>query len=364
MGFNCGIVGLPNVGKSTIFNALTMTQAAQAANYPFCTIDPNTGMVNVPDKRLWVLKEIVKTDRVIPTKMELVDIAGLVKGAAQGAGKGNSFLGAIKSVDAVLHVVRCFEDPDVVHVDGKVDPVRDIEVIDLELIFKDEETVKAKLERNAKRKNDKDAVASIPALQKVLTGLNNLQPVRAMKLTPEEMVHLEDCHLITAKPMMFVCNIGENDISAGGNAHSKAVFAHAEKAGARAIVISGKIESELVQLGEEERKSFMESLGMEEAGVDKLVRAGYDLLGLATYFTAGEIEVRAWQVQKGWKAPRAAGVIHTDFEKGFIRAEVASYDDFVANKGEKGCRTVGKLRTEGKDYIVQDGDVMHFLFNK
>jgi GTP-binding protein YchF len=331
MGFNCGIVGLPNVGKSTIFNALTMTQAAQAANYPFCTIDPNSGMVTVPDKRLWVLKDIVKTD---------------------------------KGVDAVLHVIRCFDDPDVVHVDGKVDPVRDIEVIDMELILKDEETVKTKLHRNSKRKNDKEALATLPALEKTLKGLNEFKPVRALKLTPEELVHLDDCHLITQKPMLFVCNIGENDIATHGNAYSKAVFEHATKVGAKAINISGKIEAELVQLSADERQSFMETLGLEEAGVDSLVHAGYDLLGLATYFTAGEIEARAWQIQKGWKAPRAAGVIHTDFEKGFIRAEVASYADFVANKGEKGCRAVGKLRTEGKDYLVQDGDVMHFLFAK
>jgi len=364
MGFNCGIVGLPNVGKSTIFNALTMTQAAQAANYPFCTIDPNAGMVTVPDKRLWILKEIAKTNKVIPTQIELVDIAGLVKGAAQGLGKGNAFLSAIKMVDAVLHVVRCFDDNDVVHVDGKVDPVRDIEVIDMELIFKDEETVKNKLKRCAKSKNDKDMLAAVPALEKVVKFLNELIPIRAQKLTAEEQATLADCHLITAKPMLFVCNIGENDIATGGSAHSKAVFAHAEKVGAKAILISGKIESELVQLSEEERQVFMETLGMQEAGVDRLVRAGYELLGLATYFTAGEKEVRAWQIQKGWKAPRAAGVIHTDFEKGFIRAEVASYDDYVAHKGEKGCRTAGKLRTEGKDYSVVDGDVMHFLFNK
>jgi GTP-binding protein YchF len=364
MGFNCGIVGLPNVGKSTIFNALTMTQSAQAANYPFCTIDPNAGMVTVPDKRMWVLKDIAKTLRVIPTQIELVDIAGLVKGAAQGQGKGNEFLSAIKMVDAVLHVVRCFDDNDVVHVDGRVDPVRDIEVIDMELIFKDEETVKNKLDRVSKRKNDKDALAAVPTLEKVLGKLNDIIPVRAQGLSPEELAHVADCHLITAKPMLFVCNIGENDISTHGNAHSKAVFAHATKVGARAILISGKIESELVQLDEEERKSFMETLGLEEAGVDRLVRAGYELLGLATYFTAGEKEVRAWQIQQGWKAPRAAGVIHTDFEKGFIRAEVASYEDYVALKGEKNCRTAGKLRTEGKDYVVRDGDVMHFLFNK
>ncbi len=364
MGFNCGIVGLPNVGKSTIFNALTMTQAAQAANYPFCTIEPNSGMVTVPDKRLWVLKDIVKTDRVVPTKIELVDIAGLVKGAAEGLGKGNSFLSAIKGVDAVLHVIRCFEDPDVVHVDGTVEPVRDIEVIDMELILKDAETVQTKFDRNRKRKNDKDSLATLPALEKTLKGLNEFKPVRAQHLTPEELKDLDDCHLITQKPMLFVCNIGENDIPNHGNDHSKAVFAHAAKVGAKAICISGKIEAELAQLAEDERISFMETLGMTEAGVDSLVHAGYDLLGLATYFTAGEIEVRAWQIQKGWKAPRAAGVIHTDFEKGFIRAEVASYADFVANKGEKGCRTVGKLRTEGKDYAVQDGDVMHFLFAK
>ena len=364
MGFNCGIVGLPNVGKSTIFNALTMTQAAQAANYPFCTIEPNSGMVTVPDKRLWVLKDIVKTDKVVPTKIELVDIAGLVKGAAEGLGKGNSFLSAIKGVDAVLHVIRCFEDADVVHVDGKVDPVRDIEVIDMELILKDEETVKTKLHRCSKRKNDKECLEAIPALEKTLKGLNEFKPVRALKLAPEDLVHLADCHLITQKPMLFVCNIGENDIATHGNAHSKAVFAHAEKVGAKAILISGKIESELVLLSPAECKDFMETMGMEEAGVDRLVKAGYDLLGLASYFTAGEIEVRAWQIQKGWKAPRAAGVIHTDFEKGFIRAEVASYDDFVAHKGDKGCRAVGKLRTEGKDYAVRDGDVMHFLFAK
>ncbi|MBA2479771.1 MAG: redox-regulated ATPase YchF [Planctomycetes bacterium] len=364
MGFNCGIVGLPNVGKSTIFNALTMTQAAQAANYPFCTIDPNTGMVTVPDARLWVLKDIAKTDKVIPTQMELVDIAGLVKGASQGEGKGNAFLSAIKNVDAVLHVVRCFIDPDVHHVDGSVDPVRDIEIIDLELLLKDEETAKAKLDRVKKRMHDKEAQAAIPAVEKVLAGFKNLVPVRAQGLTVEEAVHIADCQLITAKPMLFVCNIGEDDIAKGGNAHSAAVFAHAQKVGARAILISGKIESELVQLDAAERASFMEGLGMTEPGVDRLVRAGYDLLGLATYFTAGVKEVRAWQIQKGWKAPRAAGVIHTDFEKGFIRAEVATYEDYVAHQGEKGCREVGKLRAEGKDYVVKDGDVMHFLFAK
>jgi ribosome-binding ATPase len=364
MGFNCGIVGLPNVGKSTIFNALTMTMAAQAANYPFCTIDPNTGMVTVPDQRLRALQEIVKTDRVIPTQIELVDIAGLVKGAAQGLGKGNAFLGAIKGVDAILHVVRCFEDENVVHVDGSVDPVRDIEVIDLELILKDEETVKAKLDRCAKRRSDKEAVAAVPVLEKVMAGFKAIKPARALGLTADEFVHIADCQLITAKPMLFACNIAENDIAKNGNKHSAAVAAHAAKVGSRAIVISGKIEEELSQLSAAERADFMAGLGMSEPGLDRLVKAGYDLLGLQTYFTAGVKEVRAWQIQKGWKAPRAAGVIHTDFEKGFIRAEVASYDDFIQHRGEKGCREVGRLRAEGKDYVVQDGDVMHFLFAK
>jgi GTP-binding protein YchF len=365
MPLNCGIVGLPNVGKSTIFNALTQTQAAQAANYPFCTIEPNTGLVTVPDARLWVLKDIAKTNKVVPQRLEIVDIAGLVKGASKGEGKGNEFLSAIKNVDAVLHVVRCFEDPDVIHVDGSIDPVRDIEIIDLELLLKDEETTKAALDRAKKRSQlDKEAAARVPTLEKVVAAFKELKPVRALGLTDEEKAHIADLHLITAKAMLFVCNIGEGDIRAGGNKHSAAVEAHAGKVGAKAIKISGKIESELVGLSGDERTMFMQDLGITEAGVDLLVRAGYDILGLSTYFTAGVQEVRAWQFQKGWKAPRCAGVIHTDFEKGFIRAEIASYDDYVANKGEKGCREVGKLRAEGKDYLMQDGDVCHFLFNK
>jgi GTP-binding protein YchF len=365
MGFNCGIVGLPNVGKSTIFNALTQTQAAEAANYPFCTIEPNTGMVNVPDQRLKVLQSIVKTTRVIPTQIEIVDIAGLVKGASKGEGKGNDFLAAIKNVDAVLHVVRCFDDPDVVHVDGSVDPVRDIEIIDLELMLKDQDTVASALDKTKKRAaHDKDCAARVPVYEKCMRGFEALKPVRALDLTEDEAKHIADLHLITAKAMLFVCNIADTDIKAGGNRHSQAVTAHAAKVGATAIVISGKIEAELVALAADERAAFMADLGISEPGVDTLVKAGYDLLGLATYFTAGEIEVRAWQIQRGWKAPRGAGVIHTDFEKGFIRAEVASYADFVANKGEKGCKEVGKLRSEGKDYVLQDGDVCHFLFNR
>ena len=365
MPFNCGIVGLPNVGKSTIFNALTQTQAAQAANYPFCTIDPNVGMVSVPDKRMLVLQDIVKTVRVIPTQLEIVDIAGLVKGASKGEGKGNEFLSAIKNVDAVLHVVRCFDDPDVIHVDGSVDPVRDIEIIDLELLLKDEETAKTALDRTKKKSAmDKEAAAKVPTIEKVVKGFKELLPVRALDLTEEELKHIADLHLITAKAMLFVCNIADSDIKGGGNDHSKAVFAHAAKVGAKAICISGKIESELVGLADDEKQAFMEDLGMTESGIDTLVRAGYGLLGLQTYFTAGVKEVRAWQIQKGFTAPKAAGVIHTDFEKGFIRAEVAAYDDYVKFKGEKGAKEAGKLRAEGKEYIVQDGDVMHFLFAK
>jgi len=364
MGFNCGIVGLPNVGKSTIFNALTQTQAAQAANYPFCTIDPNTGMVTVPDPRLWILKDIAKTQRVIPSQFELVDIAGLVKGASKGEGKGNEFLNAIKGVDAILHVVRCFDDGDVIHVDGNVNPVRDIETIDLELILKDLDAVKSKLDKAKKRSTDKEAAATIPTLEKIMAGFEEGKPVRALGLSEDQYKIIADLQLITAKPMMFVCNIGEGDIRAGGNAHSKAVAAHAATVGSRAILISGKIEQELCGLSAEEKQSFMEDLGIAEPGVNTLVRAGFDLLGLMCYFTAGVKEVRAWQIQKGWKAPQAAGAIHTDFEKGFIRAEVASYADYVQFKGEKGCREVGKLRAEGKDYVVQDGDVMHFLFAK
>lgn len=364
MGFNCGIVGLPNVGKSTIFNALTQTQAAQAANYPFCTIDPNTGMVSVPDERLWVLKNIAKTEKVIPVQFELVDIAGLVKGASKGEGKGNEFLSAIKNVDAILHVVRCFEDGNVIHVDGSVDPVRDIETIDLELILKDMDAVKSKLDKCKRRTTDKEAAVTVAVLERVMAAFEDSKPARALNMTPEELRHINDLQLITAKPMLFVCNIGEADIRAGGNSYSAAVARHAATVGSQAILISGRIEEELCGLASDEKKSFMDDLGIKEAGVDSLVRAGFNLLGLMCYFTAGVKEVRAWQIQKGWKAPAAAGAIHTDFEKGFIRAEVAAYADYLKFNGEKGCRENGKLRAEGKEYVVQDGDVMHFLFAK
>lgn len=364
MSCNCGIVGLPNVGKSTLFNALTQTQAAQAANYPFCTIDPNSGMVAVPDHRLAPLAEIVKTSTILPTQIEIVDIAGLVKGAAQGAGRGNAFLSDIKGVDAIIHVVRCFDDDDVIHVDGSVDPLRDIEVIDLELLAKDQETVSKAFERSSKKARlDKEAASLAAACEKVLQGFEELKPVRAMDLSSEEQVTLRELQLITAKPMLFVCNVLDSDLSEGGNAYSQIVAEHASSTGGRHLVICSKIEEELVQLEPDERLAFMEDLGIAEPGLDRLLRAAYDLLGLATYFTAGVKEVRAWTIEKGWRAPQAAGVIHTDFEKGFIRAEVASYDDFITHRGEKGCRDAGRLRAEGKDYVVQDGDVMHFLFN-
>ncbi|MHC5068171.1 MAG: redox-regulated ATPase YchF, partial [Planctomycetota bacterium] len=295
MALSCGIVGLPNVGKSTLFNALTNSENAEAANYPFCTIDPNTGLVPVPDERLWVLKDIAGTNKVIPAQVELVDIAGLVKGAHQGAGKGNAFLANVRSVDAILHVVRCFDDDDIVHVDGSIDPVRDIEVIDLELVMKDEETVRGKLERCRKRRNDKEAQAAIPTLDKVLAAFADITPVRALDLSDDELEHIADCQLITAKPMLFVCNVSDGDLP-DGNAYSKAVQAHAAKVGAGSLVICGQIEGELNALDEEERAIFMEDLGLSEPGLNTLVKAAYDLLGLAVYFTAGVQEVRAWQI--------------------------------------------------------------------
>ncbi|TVR43389.1 MAG: redox-regulated ATPase YchF [Planctomycetota bacterium] len=364
MSCNCGIVGLPNVGKSTLFNALTQTQAAQAANYPFCTIDPNSGMVAVPDERLATLAEIVKTSTIIPTQIEIVDIAGLVNGAAQGAGRGNAFLSDIKGVDAIIHVVRCFDDDDVIHVDGSIDPLRDIEVIDLELLAKDADTVAKSLERNRKRANhDKEAAAMVAACEKLQAGFEQLTPVRSQDLNESDLATIRELQLITAKPMLFVCNVRDDDLAEDGNAYSAIVAEHAAKNGGKHLVICSKIEEELVALEPDERLAFMQDLGIQEPGLDRLLRAAYDLLGLATYFTAGVKEVRAWTIRRGWKAPQAAGVIHTDFEKGFIRAEVASYDDFIAHRGEKGCRDAGRLRSEGKEYLVADGDVMHFLFN-
>ena len=364
MPLNCGIVGLPNVGKSTIFNALTQSAVAEAANYPFCTIDPNTGMVAVPDSRLAVLRDIVRTKRVIPLQLELVDIAGLVRGASQGAGKGNAFLSHIKGVDAILHVVRCFEDDDIIHVDGSINPLRDIETIDLELILKDMDTVARKLDRCRRRaQQDAEAREAVALLEQVMAGFEAELPVRAMDLDPTLVArHLDECQLITAKPLLLVCNVAEADV-VSGNDFTRQVADCAAQRGAEMITICGRIEEELAALDEADRAEFMADLGIEQPGLHVLIRAAYALLGLQTFFTAGEQEVRAWQIAQGCKAPQAAGVIHTDFERGFIRAEVASYEDFVRHNGEKGCREVGRLRAEGKDYVVADGDVMHFLFN-
>jgi len=362
MGFKCGIVGLPNVGKSTIFNAITSAGAA-SSNYPFCTIDPNTGIVNIPDKRLDKLSDIVNPQKVLPTNMEFLDIAGLVKGASKGEGLGNQFLGHIRRVDAIAHVVRCFDDGDIVHVDGKIDPCKDIEVIQMELIFSDIETLEKRLQKQEKvaKTGDKKQVAYFELLKRVNTSLSDGVMVKDMGLEDEEAEMLDDLFFLTSKPVMYIANVSEDDILSG-NSYVDEVRKFAEKENAEVVLISGKIESEIAELPEDEKEEFMQDLG-DSSGLDKMIHAGYKLLGLITYFTAGEKEVRAWTVPEGCSAPQAAGVIHTDFEKGFIRAEVIAYDDFVNSGGEAQAKQKGLLRTEGKGYTVHDGDVMHFLFN-
>ncbi|WP_417720920.1 redox-regulated ATPase YchF [Salipiger sp.] len=364
MGFRMGIVGLPNVGKSTLFNALTRTAAAQAANFPFCTIEPNVGEVAVPDARLDTLAAIAQSKSVIPTRMTFVDIAGLVKGASKGEGLGNQFLANIRETDAIAHVLRCFEDDDVTHVDGRVDPVSDAETIETELIIADMESLEKRLQNITRkvRGGDKEAVQQERLMKLAMAALEAGRPARTVEVDAEDAKTWRMLQLLTAKPVLYVCNVDESE-AATGNALSAQVAEMAAAQGNSHVVISARIEEEISQLEPEEAEMFLTELGLDEAGLDRLIRAGYELLHLETYFTVGPKEARAWTIRKGTLAPQAAGVIHGDFERGFIRAETIAYDDFVANKGEQGAKEAGKMRAEGKTYTVRDGDVLHFLFN-
>jgi GTP-binding protein YchF len=363
MGFRCGIVGLPNVGKSTLFNALTQTAAAQAANYPFCTIEPNVGNVGVPDTRLEAIAKIAGSAKIIETQLGFVDIAGLVRGASKGEGLGNQFLANIREVDAIVHVLRCFEDDDITHVEGRIDPVADAETVETELMLADLESLERRVPALAKKGQggDKESKVTATALQKALDLLREGKPARlAQAADPDEARHLAQAQLLTGKPVLYVCNVDEGS-AATGNAFSQKVAAMAKAQGAGAVVISAAIEAEIVTMDPADRPEYLDALGLTETGLARIIRAGYELLRLLTFFTAGPKETRAWTVEKGATAPNAAGVIHTDFEKGFIRAETIAYADFLQFNGEAGAREHGKLRAEGKTYVVQDGDVMHFL---
>ena len=365
MGFNCGIVGLPNVGKSTLFNALTESAAADAANYPFCTIEPNTGRVAVPDPRLDKLAAIAQSAQILPTQLEFVDIAGLVRGASKGEGLGNQFLGNIREVDAIAHVLRCFDDENITHVDGEIDPIRDADTVDTELMLSDLDSLEKRMANLVKkaRGQDKDAKSMLALMEKLYQGLSDGKPARAIEgLTETEQAIVPTMQLITAKPVLYVCNVEEGD-AATGNALTERVAERAASEGAAHVIVSAAIESEIIALDDAEKSEFLSDLGLEEAGLARLIRAGYGLLDLLTFFTAGPKEARAWTVRAGAKAPQAAGVIHTDFERGFIRAETISYDGYIACNGEAGAREAGKLRVEGSDYDVVDGDVFHFRFN-
>ncbi|MDX8530214.1 redox-regulated ATPase YchF [Mesorhizobium sp. VK25A] len=366
MGFKCGIVGLPNVGKSTLFNALTRTAAAQAANYPFCTIEPNTGEVAVPDPRLRKIAAIGKSKEIIPTRISFVDIAGLVRGASKGEGLGNQFLANIREVDAIVHVLRCFEDDDITHVEGRIDPVADAETVETELMLADLESLERRIVQFRKRASgkDKEAMAVLPMMEAALELLQAGKPTRFLLngIAAEDLRILQGLNLLTSHPVLYVCNVAEAD-AATGNEHTRAVEKMAAAQGAGTVVISAAIEAEVAQLSDEEEMEFLASIGLDEPGLNKVIRAGYELLHLITYFTVGPKETRAWTIHKGDKAPQAAGVIHTDFERGFIRAQTISYNDFVTLGGEVAAKEAGKARDEGKEYVVQDGDIMLFKFN-